>query len=135
MTQIQKAPSGRVRRQPVGTRNRLSITGQEPGYVYRIVSDTSDRISQMEAAGYEFVPADQVKVGDSRINQPKGQGEKATVSIGGGVVGYVMRQKQEWYEEDQAAKRAEVARTMESMKRVNKSDGEYGSVKIGSSAE
>lgn len=134
MTQTAKAPSGRVRRQPVGTRNRLSIKGKEPGYVYRIVADRSDNIATLREAGYEHVPADKVTVGDSRVNVPKNLSEHATISLGGGEIGYVMRQKEDWYEEDQAAKRAAIKETEDAIKRVDKKDGNYGSIKVGHSS-
>lgn len=132
MSQIQKAPSGRVRRQPVGKRNRLSIVGKEPGYEYRIAMDKDDNIAALQEAGYEFVPADKVRVGDKRVNVPSSTegGQNATVSLGGGRVGYVMRQKQEWYDEDQAAKRAEVIEVQNTIKR-DKKGGDYGRIKIG----
>ncbi len=126
-----KAPSGRTRRQPVGTRNRLSLHGMEAGFEYRIVADRSDNISQLEAAGYEFVPADKITVGDSRVNVPKADGEKATVSLGGGETGYVMRQRKEWYEEDQQAKMKAIQETKDSIQRKSKNKDDYGSVKIG----
>jgi hypothetical protein len=128
--EINKAPSGRVRRQPVGTRNRLNVAGTEPGYEYRIVADRHGRLADFEAAGYEFVDADKVNVGDSRISQPKAQGAKATVHLGQGVQGYVMRQKKEWYDEDQAAKQASIKETQQSLRQVDKRDGSYGSVKF-----
>jgi hypothetical protein len=130
MSDLEKPPSGRVRRQPVGTRNRLSLHGKEPGYVYRIVADRSDSISQMISAGYEHVPADKIKVGDSRVNIPKAPGENASVPLGGGEIGYVMRTKEEFYNEDQARKRAIIQETKDTIKRVNKKDGNYGSIKL-----
>jgi hypothetical protein len=130
MNQTTKAPSGRTRRQPVGTRNRLSLHGQEPGYNYRIVADRSNNIAVLKEAGYEFVPADKVRVGDSRVSVAGPVGEHAMVSLGGGETGYVMRQKQEWYDEDQASKRSAVKETLDSMKRLNKKDGDYGKISI-----
>lgn len=128
MNQSPKPPSGRVRRQPVGTRNRLSLHGKEAGYKYRIAADRSDNISQLIEQGYEHVPADKIKVGDSRVSAPKTMSEHATVSLGGGEVGYVMRQKEEWYEEDQATKRRAIQDTKDTIKRGKA--GDYGDVKL-----
>lgn len=135
MSEIQKSPSGRVRRQPVGVRNRLTLTGTDPAYVYRIVNDVSDNISRFQARGYEHVPADKVTVGDRRVSQAKGTGEYAQQSVGGGVQGYVMRIKREWYEEDQQAKLSQVKETQDTIKRVDKKDGDYGRIKIGREAD
>src|SRR5690606_30738208 len=115
MSQIQKAPSGRVRRQPVGTRNRLTVKGKDPAYEYRIVADRDDNVQAMQEQGYEFVVKDSVQVGDKRVNVPSSQGEHQTISLGGGRTGYVMRIKKEWYEEDQAAKRAQVLEVQETL--------------------
>ena len=38
-----------------GVRNVLSVTGTEPGFVYRFVNDTGDRVAQFQEAGYEIV--------------------------------------------------------------------------------
>lgn len=135
MSQVQKAPSGRVKRQPVGVRGRLNIQGKEAGYEYYIAADRPGNIAELQARGYEFVPADKVTVGDRRVSQPSAVGEKATVQLGGGEVGYVMRIPKEWYDEDQAAKLAEIRKTKDTIKRVDKKDGDYGRIKIGSESD
>ena len=60
---IAKTPRGRTTRSPVNQRNILSVKGKDPGYVYRIVNDTGDRIQMFEEAGYELVDASAVTVG------------------------------------------------------------------------
>jgi len=126
---IAKAPSGRVRRTPVGVRNILTVKGQDPNYHYRIVNDTGDRIQNFIEAGYEIVKADEVTVGDKRVNKATAAGSNAEVSVGGGEKGFVMRIKKEWYEEDHKAKQAEVDAT-ESSIRQKALDGTYGELKI-----
>ena len=64
---IAKAPSGRPQRTPIGTRNVLSVAGKEPGYEYRIINDTGDRVQEFIDAGYELVANDSVRVGDKRV--------------------------------------------------------------------
>ena len=68
MSQDSKAPSGRVSRTPVGTRNILTVKGKDPNYVYRHVNDIDDRISMFQEAGYELVQDESVVVGDKRVN-------------------------------------------------------------------
>lgn len=77
---ISKAPSGRVRRTPVGTRHILTVTGKDPDYHYRIVNDESDRVQQFLDAGYELVNANDVQVGDKRVNSASAEGSAAQVS-------------------------------------------------------
>jgi len=122
----------RTRRTPInGTRNRLNVRGQEDGYVYRIVNDVDDRVQQLQDAGYEIVTDSKVTVGDKRIANPTQEGSPVKVSVGQGVQAYVMRQKQEWYDEDRAAKDAKVAELESQMKRDAKDAGFYGKLNIG----
>jgi hypothetical protein len=98
----------RTTRVPVTERNILSVKGKEPGYEYRIVNDSGDRVQQLVDAGYEFVDASTVQVGDKRINSTTPEGTHAQVSVGGGMKAYVMRIREDWYKEDQIAKQARV---------------------------
>jgi len=128
-TTAKKSPSGRVKRTPVTERQVLTVKGKEPGYTYRIVNDLGDRIAQFQEQGYELVEDKDVKVGDRRINQVKAEGTKAQISVGGGVKAYVMRQKQEWYEEDQAAKQVRVDE-LEKTTKQQATSGTYGKLEI-----
>jgi hypothetical protein len=126
---IAKSPSGRVRRTPVGVRNVLTVGGKEPGFEYRIVNDTGDRVEQFKSAGYEVVSAKDVTVGDRRITAASAEGTAATVSVGGGVKGVVMRINKEWYEEDQARKQSDVDQT-EAATKADALKGTYGDFDI-----
>jgi hypothetical protein len=128
-TTAKKSPSGRVKRTPVTERQVLSVKGKEPGYVYRIVNDTGDRIAQFQEMGYELVDDKDVTVGDRRIQQVKAEGTKAQVSVGQGIKAFVMRQKQDWYNEDQEAKQAKVDQLEQSTKNQATS-GTYGKLEI-----
>jgi hypothetical protein len=122
---IAKAPAGRVRRTPVGRRNVLSVTGKEPGYVYRFVNDTGDGVQHLLEQGYELVEAKGVRIGDKRIGQASEEGSAAMASVGGGMKAFLMRIKQEWYDEDQADKAAHVDAT-EAATKEKALDGNYG---------
>ena len=105
----------RPKRTPLNKRDILSLKGKEPGYHYRIVNDTGDRINDLIEQGYELVNASDVRVGDKRVNSAAPEGSKAQVSVGGGQKAFVMRIKQEWFDEDQEAKQAEVRKLEQSM--------------------
>src|SRR5512139_738717 len=127
-----KAETTRTRRSPInGVRNKLNVRGQEPGYVYRIVNDIEDRVQSLQEMGYEIVTDKGVTVGDKRIANPTQEGSPIKVSVGQGVQAYVMRQKQEWYDEDQKAKNARNDELEAQMKREAKEAGFYGKLKIG----
>ena len=110
-----------------GTRNKLTIVGKEPGYVYRIVNDQDDRIMDLQERGYEIV-THSATVGDKRVGTPKKEGSPVEISVGGGKKAYLMRQKQEWYDEDQAAKQELVDDLEATLKSDSNSD--YGKLEI-----
>lgn len=126
---ISKAPEGRVTRVPVGQRNILTVKGKDPAYVYRIVNDVDDRITQFQEGGYEIVQDEAVKVGDARASAGTPVGTAKNMSVGRGTKAYVMRIKREWYEEDQANKQGNVDR-QEQATREKALDGTYGKLAL-----
>ncbi len=119
----------RTKRTPINGRNILTVSGKEPGYVYRVVNDSGDRIALFQEAGYELVDAADVSVGDRQINKASSEGSKAQVSVGVGQRAFVMRIKQEWYDEDQKAKQEHVNQLEQSLKQTS-GKADYGSVTI-----
>lgn len=113
-----------------GTRQILSVQGKEPGYEYRIVNDEGDRVALMQEAGYEVVTDTSVRIGDRRIANPTQEGTPAKVSVGGGLQGYLMRIKKEWYDEDQAEKQKQVDESEIAMKAEARKSSDYGELKI-----
>lgn len=119
------------RRTPIqGGRNVLTVQGKEPGFVYRVVNDDGDRVSQFEAQGYEIVTDSNIKVGDRRVANPTKSGSPNEVSVGGGKKAFVMRIPQEFYDEDQAAKQAYVDETEKGMKDEARKTADYGKLQI-----
>lgn len=121
----------RTRRASVnGVRNVLTVSGKESGYQYRIVNDSGDRVAQMQEVGYEIVQDDAVRVGDRRIANPTKEGSPVKVSVGNGQQAYVMRIKQEWYDEDQASKAERADELERGTLREAKQNADYGQVKV-----
>ena len=119
----------RVVRKPLFQRGPQSISGdKDPNFVYRFVNDTGSRIDQMKQAGYEIVEDDNLIVGDARVSDPTSQGSGKRVISKDGTVSYLMRQKKDWYEEDQAAKQKHNDEIEAAMKQ-QASEGMYGSIK------
>lgn len=112
-----------------GTRHILNVQGKEPGYEYRFVNDTDNRIAEMEDRGYEIVRDKSVKVGDKRVANPTADGTPVTITKGG-LTSYLMRIKKEWYLEDQAAKQKMVDDVEASMKTEAAAQGLYGKLEI-----
>lgn len=82
----------------------------------------------MKEAGYEVVVDDDMVVGEARVSDPTSQGSGKRVVSKDGTVSYLMRQKKEWYEEDQKAKQQHVDELEQTMKK-QASEGMYGSIK------
>lgn len=122
----------RPQRVPVsGNRDILSVTGKEPGFVYRWVNDRGHSIAKFQAAGYEHV-THEVVVGQLSVNGAEQKGGVTTINVGGATTAYLMRIREDWYNEDQAAKQADVDAMSEDIYRTlnNKEDGRYGNVDI-----
>lgn len=99
----------RPKRTRINGRNILTVSGKEPGYVYRIVNDVGDRVEMFKQAGYELVESEAVQVGERRVNAASALGSKAQVSVDStGTKAFVMRIPKEWYDEDQRAKQSDV---------------------------
>jgi hypothetical protein len=129
MARTTASAAQRPSRTPISGRNVLTVNGKEPGYSYRVVNDNGDRIAQFLDAGYELVDASTITVGDKRVNAATAEGSKAQVSVGNGDKAYVMRIKQDWFDEDQKAKQARVNELEESIKQKS-GNADYGTVKI-----
>lgn len=130
-------PSKRV---PInGFRDKLSVEGCDPNYVYRWVLDSSEggqRIMQCSAASYEFVTSDQgVTVGQGSVYKSDNVGSIIRTPGGNGDFLYLMRIPKEFHDEDKMAKEKKINDIEDGMKRsTGKSVGAddlYGSVEIG----
>lgn len=122
-----KSPRGRVKRNNIGTRNRLTVANKDPNYEYRIVNDVYDRIDDFKERGWEVVQAKEVKVGDRRLEDPTNSGSAAEISVGQGTKAIVMRIKKEFFDEDQRAKSDQIDAMEQSMKE-DAQRGYYGKI-------
>jgi hypothetical protein len=81
----------------------VSEDQKEDGYVYRWFNNTPGRLEQAGKAGYEFV--DDATAGDAgESNTDLGSRTSAVVDRVEGTRAYLMRIRQDWYDEDQAQK-------------------------------
>jgi hypothetical protein len=123
--------SARPSRTPLSQRNRLAVKNQEAGYSYRIVNDVDDRVSRFQEAGWEVAPKEHVgAVGDKRVDNTSSLGSAATFSVGKGTQAVVMRIREEYAREDQAAKLNEIAELENTMKGDAKKASDYGSFSV-----
>lgn len=129
-------PTARI---PVGGyRDKLTVrfndTEHEQKYQHRWVLDTTEqgpRIVQFKEAGYEFVPASEVSVGQTHVYDSTDSGSIVRRPADGiGQHLYLMRQPMEFYLEDQEAKQKAVDDTEEGLKGHQGLEGAYGEVKL-----
>lgn len=126
---VNKAPSGRPVRKPVGYRNRLAAPDVGPDYVPRWVNATADggqRVEILEQAGYEKVLKSANTQGVGRVDDASALGSVFTTPGGAGDTLVLMKQKKEWYEEDKKAKEARVDELDAAQKKTP--DGFYGKI-------
>ena len=118
MTTEKSAQVSRVRRSPIGKRNRLSVENQDPNFAYRIVNDADGRVQDLIDQDYEIVPDS--KVGDKRVDSPSGLGSAKLISVGQGMKAVVMRKRRDWYDQDQAEKQKQIMELEASMNEAAK---------------
>ncbi len=111
-----------------GRRDILTVRGKEPGFEYRIAKDVPGRVDELLEFGYEVV-THQAQIGDKRVGVPAAEGSPLKVSLGGGATGYVMRQRKEWYDEDQKRKADAIAEAEAGMKRQGLKE-HYGNIDV-----
>ena len=98
----------RVRNVFNGTQAKLTVNHQIPGYHMHIFNDEPGRIQTAIDGGWEFVTPDEVGgVKDSVTSGNTDLGDKVrflvgTSEKGDGLYAYLMKIKEEWWEEDQA---------------------------------
>lgn len=90
-----------------GTTGKLKVYGDIPGYHLHILNDVPGRIEEALSGGYEFVsPSEIGGVAEGVVSRNTDLGDKVrflvgTSDKGDGLYAYLMKIKQEWYEEDQ----------------------------------
>lgn len=119
----------RPQRTSLANRSVLSVKGKEPGFEYRIVNDVGDRVEMFKSMGYEVVADDSVQIGERRVANPSREGSPVQVSVGGGTKAFLMRQKAEWYKEDQDTKETRL-KEQEGAMRADAMAGTYGKLQI-----
>jgi len=91
-----------------GTQGKLQVGKQIPGYHLHVFNDTPGRIQAATDAGYEFVDPEEVGgVASNVVSRNTDIGDKVRFLVGSTADGepqyaYLMKIRQEWWDEDQA---------------------------------
>ena len=92
-----------------GTVGKLTVRGTIPGYHLHILNDLPGRIDLAVQGGYEFVLANEIESVTTNVSSRNTDvGDKVRFLVGKNDTGtplyaYLMKQRLEWYDEDQAA--------------------------------
>lgn len=133
------SPVGRKSRAPISGRNVLSVKGKDPNYEYRFVNDTGDRVAMFKDHDWETVPASEVRIGDSRIDQASSEGSIAQASINRNTreKAVLMRIPKDWYADDQRAKQVKIDELEASTRQqaLSKNELRSGKLSIGPEQE
>lgn len=122
--------SGRVRRGSIhGTRDKMTVTGQEAGWHYCWVNDHN--VDRFLAGDYEFV-THPVIVGETKIDNASQEGTKISMKVGNDMTGYLMRVPEEFYDEDMEKFQEQTDELEETMFQnlQSRGDGRYGKLKV-----
>lgn len=104
-TRSDPAPESRRKRVPVGQASARLAAPQRSGYVRRFVNDSPGRVAQLQNAGYQIVSDDSIPT-EGTGTQVERTADRAT-----GMKTILMETKREFYDEDKAAKAADIAAT------------------------
>lgn len=120
------------KRIPLGRRSILGIDPgiKDPAYAHRVVTDKGGRINMFRDAGWEVVEK-KSHIGDPQVGGDNQPGKIVAKTVGEGEVGYLMRIKKEFYEEDQQTKAENIHETEAGLKAEENKSGRYGKTGIG----
>jgi hypothetical protein len=125
---VNKAPSGRPSRKPVGFCNRLAVHDQDPNRHYRWINTTADggdRVEIFKEAGYRIEQKSSQRAATGRVDaSPLGSFE--TTPGGGGDTLVLMSIEKDLYLADQKEKQKRVDDLDRAQKRTP--EGLYGKV-------
>jgi len=131
-----KKYSGERRTPASDQRDITSVHDTPEGYTDRWVNDNSGRIEKFKRYGYELV--EEAQVGSAGVDDTHSEQGVVSKDMGKGVTAYLMRQRNDYFKEDQAEKQRLIDETEDSMRQDIKSnettDGQYGTVKVGRNA-
>jgi hypothetical protein len=91
-----------------GTEAKISVRNQIPGYHLHVFTDVGSRVQEGLDSGYEFVTPDEVGgVSENVVSRNGDLGERIRYLVnpraeGTEQYGYLMKIREEWYEEDQS---------------------------------
>ncbi len=107
-----------------GTNKKLDVLTEIPGFHLHWINDTPGRLQRAVAGGYDFVKKDEVELTESNkvVERNSDIGDKIRAIVGTTdrnepLYAYLMKIRQEWYDEDQTDAMTKVKQTEADMVR------------------
>ena len=89
-----------------GQRLKLEVLGKQEGFHYAWLNDDNNRIALAQSGGWDFVSSDEVELGFNNVTpRNSDEGTRIKTLVGTAINGeplfaYLMKIKQEWFDED-----------------------------------
>jgi hypothetical protein len=132
---VQRSKVTRETRVPLsGIRDILTVEGKDPNYHYFWALDADEKgneLYKLSRAGYEFVQAESVVVGEASVYKSHDVGSIVRVPNKDGRFLFLMRIPMQWYMEDQAELERKNKEQEQSILAFQQQEGVYGEIKLG----
>lgn len=122
--------ANRPKRIPTGdTHDIMGVVGaDDKDFVYRWVNE--DKIDARKMNGYEIVEDNDIQIATPSVAK-SGSAKTLVTNRKDGSTSTLMRQKKDFYDEDQAAKADKINKSEETMfRQLKEADGRYGSIEV-----
>ena len=117
--------TGRPRRSTAtGRSDILDVRNTDDEYTYRWVNDVPGRVQEMQDYGYEVADGDEIITSTSEYSAEPGSVKRK--SVGKGVTAVLMKQRKDFYEEDQQAKAEDINRKEATLHNPSGVENSYG---------
>lgn len=116
----------RQRRKPLGGHRQKLKTDKIPGYHLHWFNDEGNRLEEALNAGYQFVSQEYTPIGVGEGldgNTDMGTFISKATDWDNGTRSYLMAIRQEWWEEDQEAEKADIKRRKDALRQGKSAPG------------
>jgi hypothetical protein len=109
-------PTDHPQRVMPGQGNKLAVEAPREGFVRRWVTNIPGRLEEMQQYGYTFVENTGLVANALDSSEASALGTRITRPSGGGNIYYLMEIREDWYQENQDYKQAQIDEIEKAMK-------------------
>jgi hypothetical protein len=110
---------------------KLGVVNPEPGYKYYVENDDGDKIAKRQSLGWEVVESGNEAGTYMGAINPKEVGTAVQTTVNPwGTKGVLMKQREEWWQEDQDFKAKQIDKSEEALfRKLKEEEGRTGDIK------